>query len=151
MAKFWMQKQAPAGNWTDSIGWEDLAVDDMQRRLAYYRKFGDKVRVVERVDVVVDEATGKAPRPVVWVCLIRGDSFTETCGVRSTLSAAKQRIQEFMDENAEFPMEGAFWSETPQGEPHAPRVRTGAPLIEWTLDVDGTTVASIEMHEVDGE
>jgi hypothetical protein len=50
-SKFWLQTQAPAGNWTDNLG-----SDDQQACVShgeYLAKQGDAVRVVERTDTVV--------------------------------------------------------------------------------------------------
>lgn len=55
--KYWLQTQAPAGNWVDSIGSDDQEV--CQRHGAYLAKHGETVRVVERQDIVL---TVLAPR-----------------------------------------------------------------------------------------
>jgi hypothetical protein len=48
---FYLQTQAPAGNWVDSIG----ATKDECERMGRYMKrhAGAKVRVVERIDRIV--------------------------------------------------------------------------------------------------
>lgn len=51
-SKYWMQTQAPAGNWTDSIGSSDKE-SCMQHGKYRAAVYGDAVRVVERVDVTL--------------------------------------------------------------------------------------------------
>lgn len=48
---YFLQKQAPAGNWVDSLGSSDL--DGLRSHAKYLLANGDKVRIVERHDVVV--------------------------------------------------------------------------------------------------
>ena len=51
--KYWIQTQAPAGNWCDTLGTDDLM---SARNFAdYQRSLGRTVRVAERADVVVPD------------------------------------------------------------------------------------------------
>lgn len=46
--RYWVQVKAPAGNWVDSIG-----LDDLVQAKEYASALGDEARVVERTDVEV--------------------------------------------------------------------------------------------------
>ncbi len=53
MAKFWLQKKAPAGNWTDNMGSDKLS------GLISHKKYleqtaGDEYRIVQREDTEIN-------------------------------------------------------------------------------------------------
>jgi len=49
--KYWLQCKAPAGNWSDSIGSDEI--QSLKDHAAYLRAQGETVRIVERKDVEV--------------------------------------------------------------------------------------------------
>lgn len=49
--KYWVQTQAPAGNWVDSIGTNDLKAAKAHAR--YLHSIGETARVISREDTVV--------------------------------------------------------------------------------------------------
>lgn len=52
---YYVQKQAPAGNWTDWLGTEDKAAALRHRDYCNERFDGEVFRAVERVDTVIEE------------------------------------------------------------------------------------------------
>ena len=52
--KYYVQKQAPAGNWVDSIGTNSL--EDAKKYVKGIACFTDTaVRLIERADIVIEE------------------------------------------------------------------------------------------------
>lgn len=51
--KYWLQVQAPAGNWSDSVGSNSL--DSLKAHAIWQREQGETVRIVERTDIEVPE------------------------------------------------------------------------------------------------
>jgi hypothetical protein len=54
--KYWAQIQAPAGNWVDVLGTDDLetAFDFAD----WHREKGDQARVVKRIDLPLEDPRG---------------------------------------------------------------------------------------------
>lgn len=51
--KYWLQTQAPAGNWCDSLGTNNRK--DAERHGRFLKHHGEKCRVIERIDRVLVE------------------------------------------------------------------------------------------------
>ena len=49
--KYWVQVQAPAGNWYDSLGSNDL--NAVRKHAAHLRERGHTVRIIRRKDTVI--------------------------------------------------------------------------------------------------
>lgn len=58
--KYWLQTQAPAGNWADSVGSEKL--DVLRKHGAYMEKQGATVRIVSRTDKVISDKSQRIKR-----------------------------------------------------------------------------------------
>jgi len=92
--KYWLQTQAPAGNWVDSLGTDDL--ESALSHSDYLQDSGKKTRIVTRVDKVVStkkKAIRRNPLSAHAAAIMgtKGKTRRKTVRTMSEMTAAQKR------------------------------------------------------------